>query len=577
MTLRWYDWKLRTKLLVCFGSILLLFVVVGLLGYRQALHRNASNTVRNYSDGIERSYLKARFHYLYYYALGDTTEYATARKYLDTLIMEVNEMEQYQLQSPFGDADMVQLSLALVEKGRLYNEKGNEVYVLKKQELAARNSLLAQYQNFYNTLRNSESKDAALVNRLILLCGQLGEYFNADDSKCLTTAQSTLEDILGRFSFDGTRAQELAQLRQTIRETLETKLAREELGATFIATSNDLTKTIEIHDARLVSVTDGMMQEAILGLIITIILAFVISAASLILITNYIVRLVKSATARLIGCGEGNFINDIPKNIQTYGDEFGAMARSIASLVVRMQETLTVIRHGADEVALASEQLNANSQGLSQGANTQAANAEEVSSAMEEMAANIDSNADRAKSSQLLSQDLGNRLQELGGESRASLESVETISEKIRVISEIANQTNILALNAAVEAARAGEHGRGFSVVAAEVRKLAERSNEAANEIVTLSTQSMQATQKAHKTLDSVLPDMDRTRSIMEEISVASEEQRSGVGQINMALTQLNEVIQHNASSSEEVAANATKLHDEAERLKNAVRYFTIE
>lgn len=577
MTLRWYDWKLRTKLLVCFGSILLLFVVVGLLGYRQALHRNASNTVRKYSDGIERSYLKARFHYLYYYALGDTAGYATARKYLDTLIMEVNEMEQYQLQSPFGDADMVQLSLALVEKGRLYNEKGNEVYVLKKQELAARNSLLAQYQNFYNTLRNSESKDEVLVSRLILLCGQLGEYFNADDSKCLTTAQSTLEDILGRFSFDGTRAQALAQLRKTMRETLETKLAREELGATFIATSNDLAKTIEVHDAQLVTVTDGMMQEAILGLIITIILAFVISTASLILITNYIVRLVKSATARLIGCGEGNFINDIPKNIQTYGDEFGAMARSIASLVVRMQETLTVIRHGADEVALASEQLNANSQGLSQGANTQAANAEEVSSAMEEMAANIDSNADRAKSSQLLSQDLGNRLQELGGESRASLESVETISEKIRVISEIANQTNILALNAAVEAARAGEHGRGFSVVAAEVRKLAERSNEAANEIVTLSTQSMQATQKAHKTLDSVLPDMARTRSIMEEISVASEEQRSGVGQINMALTQLNEVIQHNASSSEEVAANATKLHDEAERLKNAVRYFTIE
>ena len=87
----------------------------------------------------------------------------------------------------------------------------------------------------------------------------------------------------------------------------------------------------------------------------------------------------------------------------------------------------------------------------------------------------------------------------------------------------------------------------------------------------------MQATQKAHTTLDSVLPDMDRTRSIMEEIAIASEEQRSGVGQINMALMQLNEVIQHNASSSEEVAANATKLHDEAERLKETVRYFTIE
>lgn len=573
---RWYDWKLRTKLLVCIGSILLLFIVIGLIGYRQAVRREAGNTVQSYSDKIERAFLKARFYYLYYYALGDTIQYETARKYLDTLVMGANDMEQYQQKSPFGSEDMVTLSLSLVAKGRTYEEIGREIYVLKRRELEAHRSLLAQYQDVYNSLRNSESRDEALAGRLILLCGQLGEYFDAYDSKCLITAQNTLEDLLSHFSFAESRAQSLAQLRETIREALETKSAREELGATFIATSNDLAKTIEVHDARLAAVSSAMMHGAIVGLVSVIVLAFVISAVSLLLISNYMVRLMKSVTERLKSCAQGNFVNDVPQNVLKYGDEFGEMARALEILILRMQETLSVIRSGADEVALASEQLNANSQGLSQGANTQAANAEEVSSAMEEMSANIDSNADRAKSSQLLSKDLGNRLQELGGESRASLESVETISAKIRVISEIANQTNILALNAAVEAARAGEHGRGFSVVAAEVRKLAERSNEAANEIVTLSAQSMQATQKAHATLDSVLPDMDRTRSIMEEIAIASEEQRSGVGQINMALMQLNEVIQHNASSSEEVAANATKLHDEAERLKETVRYFTI-
>ena len=275
-------------------------------------------------------------------------------------------------------------------------------------------------------------------------------------------------------------------------------------------------------------------------------------------------------------CADGRFVNDVPKNYQSFQDEFGAMARAIATMIDKTRETLNIIKQSADEVARASEQLNSNSQILSQGSNSQAANAEEVSSAMEEMSANIDSNAERAQSSQTLSRELGQRIEELSTESRASLESVETISSKILVISEIATQTNILALNAAVEAARAGDHGRGFSVVAAEVRKLAERSNDAANEIVHLAEQSREATQKSHERLDAVLPDMARTRAIMEEIAVASDEQRGGVNQITMALNALNEVIQNNASSSQEMSASATQLSEEAEKLRQAIEFFSL-
>lgn len=157
---RWYDWKLRTKLLVCIGSILFLFIVIGLIGYRQTLHREAGNAVQGYSDKIERAFLKARFHYLYYYALGDTVEYGTASRYLDTLVMGTNDMEQYQQKSPFGSEDMVALSLSLVAKGRAYDEIGREIYVLKLRELEAAVLFLHSTTTFttHSVTRNPETK-----------------------------------------------------------------------------------------------------------------------------------------------------------------------------------------------------------------------------------------------------------------------------------------------------------------------------------------------------------------------------------------------------------------------------------
>jgi len=154
---------------------------------------------------------------------------------------------------------------------------------------------------------------------------------------------------------------------------------------------------------------------------------------------------------------------------------------------------------------------------------------------------------------------------------------METIAQKITIVQEIARQTDLLALNAAVEAARAGEHGRGFAVVASEVRKLAERSQAAASEIVTLSADTVKSAQEAGSMLSKLVPDIKRTAELVEEITAACREQDIGAAQVNQAIQQLDQVTQQNASASEEVSATSEELTAQAEQLQNTIAFFKIK
>ena len=267
----------------------------------------------------------------------------------------------------------------------------------------------------------------------------------------------------------------------------------------------------------------------------------------------------------------GNLNNRIDYNSN---DEIGDMCNDIRDMNAKLTEIVGVIKDGADNLAISSEQVSQSSQEMMQGSMSQSDNIEDLSATMEQMTSNIEQNTYNAKQTNSVSQDACNKFNEVVEKINSLLDNNKSISDAISIINEIAFQTNILALNAAVEAARAGEYGKGFAVVAKEVRSLAEKSKNAADSIVEMSQKSLKLSEEASSVMQQTIPKIDNTRTLVNEISNASLEQATGANQVNDIIQRLNFTVKGNASSSEQLAANAEELASQADSLRDAINYF---
>jgi methyl-accepting chemotaxis protein len=299
----------------------------------------------------------------------------------------------------------------------------------------------------------------------------------------------------------------------------------------------------------------------------------VISGVVYMLFSRIIVKPLASLKTSMEKLASGDL--DLAVDIRS-NDEVGKLGQSMNSMVMKLRDVVADVQSASNGVFEGSQQLSSSAAQLSGGTTEQAASAEEASSTVEEMNATIRQNADNAVQTEKIARKSAVDAQESGGAVTDAVTAMKQIAQKIGIIEEIARQTNLLALNAAIEAARAGEAGKGFAVVASEVRKLAERSQTAAAEISNLSGSSVDIAVRAGTMLATLVPDIQKTAELVQEISAASKEQAGGADQINSAIQQLNRVVQQNAGAAEEMSTMAEQLSSQAEQLQSSIAFFRL-
>ena len=263
----------------------------------------------------------------------------------------------------------------------------------------------------------------------------------------------------------------------------------------------------------------------------------------------------------------------IQPHVRSENDSLGL---ALTQMVDNLRETMSAIQAVADNVTGGSEQLRSAAQLIAEGANRQASSVQQSASAMEQMVVGIQQNARNAEDTEQIASQVAVEAKRSVNAVVRTAKAMKAVSDKIGVVEEITRKTDLLALNASVEAARAGEHGKGFAVVASAISKLAEISQQAAAEIVLASGEGKEQARSTREMLTQLLPEIEKTKDLVQDISASSDEQSIGATQINLAVQELDRIIQQNASASEELAATAEALSAQALELQQTIAYFRL-
>lgn len=336
-------------------------------------------------------------------------------------------------------------------------------------------------------------------------------------------------------------------------------------------------KTQTPWQVRITTSDDVVLADAKKQMWILIIIGIILLAVGVLLIYLIIQKLTRPLSKLVQNTKQiasGNLTVEIRSEQK---DEIGDLANSFNSMVLRLREIVLSIKESIANVSSGSEQIASSSQQIAQGANEQAASSEEISSSIEEMVATINQNTENAQQTEIIATKAEKGIVEGQKATENTLATMRNIAEKIMVINEIAGKTDLLAVNAAIEAARAGELGKGFAVVASEIRQLAENSKEAANEIVELANSSVQVAEKSGTVLAQIVPDVQNTSKLVQEIAAASIEQDTNAKQVNKAIQEFSTVVQENSSTAEELSTGAAELASQSQSLEEAISFFRLE